>query len=284
MSRLRRGRGRSFEDTRILCVNCNICVNRLRRYPALDLNPRVTALLASWVYPKDMNENDFVCEACRDLLIFAINDNLQQEVTSGDGEQAGSSQRGHTNVCLLCGCSITQRQSDRILRDNPNELHQSMIDIIKNKVAPRQVTTTDRVCHACWLRTQREVRRMHHVDSEHGQQSASDISQDREESSDLNERRPEGVEDETITQTILIPGYKRAANNNKRCVFLNCPQTTLRSISDNFRALLIKDHRFYIPKLARICDDHINSNLWGTLFEADNSIETFSADQIAHVF
>ncbi|KAL4713350.1 hypothetical protein ACJJTC_016818 [Scirpophaga incertulas] len=187
------------------------------------------------------------------------------------------------HVCLLCGCSIAQRQSDKILRDNPNELQQSMIDIIKNRVAPRQVTASDRVCHACWLRTQREVRRMHRVESERIQRPASDVT-DQEESSVVDEVRPHNVENESITQNVVIPGYKRAANSNRRCVFPDCSQTTLRSISDQFRAILIKDYRFYLPNLARVCDDHLNSNMWDTLYEADNSISSFSTDQIAHVF
>ncbi|KAL4713584.1 hypothetical protein ACJJTC_005069 [Scirpophaga incertulas] len=156
---------------------------------AVDLNPRVVALLVSWIYPQEMNENDYICEACRDLLMAAVNISLQQAVSSNDGEQAGSSQRGHIHVCLLCGCSIAQRQSDKILRDNPNELQQSMIDIIKNRVAPRQVTASDRVCHACWLRTQREVRRMHRVESERIQRPASDVT-DQEESSVVDEEPP----------------------------------------------------------------------------------------------
>lgn len=44
--------GSRVRTTRITCVNCNICVNNLRRYPALALDTRVTALICSWVYPQ----------------------------------------------------------------------------------------------------------------------------------------------------------------------------------------------------------------------------------------
>lgn len=85
-----------------------------------------------------ITEDEYVCEACRDLM-FRVNVNLQQEVSGSDDQPCGPSHLSHTNVCLLCGCSTLHRQSDRILRDNPTELHQSMINIIESRVAPRQV-------------------------------------------------------------------------------------------------------------------------------------------------
>lgn len=67
----------------------------------------------------------------------AVNDTLHREVSGS--EEAGPSTRGHTNVCLLCGCSTLQRQSDLILRQNPTEMQQSIINTIESKVAPREV-------------------------------------------------------------------------------------------------------------------------------------------------
>lgn len=71
--------------------------------------------------------------------MFSVNQQLQQEVSSNDNQQAESSHRGHTSVCLLCGSSILRRQSDRILRENPFELQQSMINILHSRLAQRQV-------------------------------------------------------------------------------------------------------------------------------------------------
>lgn len=56
-----------------------------------------------------------------------------------DGQQAGPSHRGHTHVCISCGRSIKRRPSDKIFRDNPTDLQQSMINIIQSRVVPRQV-------------------------------------------------------------------------------------------------------------------------------------------------
>ncbi|KAL4714722.1 hypothetical protein ACJJTC_002581 [Scirpophaga incertulas] len=114
--------GSRVKPTRILCVNCSICVNKLRRrYPALVQDSRVTAIICSWVYPQIVLEEDVICEACRD-----------------------------TN-------SILNRRSDKILRENPNEMQQSIIDLITSKLAPREISSLDRICHTCWVRSQREI-------------------------------------------------------------------------------------------------------------------------------
>lgn len=52
---------------------------------------------------------------------------------------AGSSRRGHAQVCLICGRSLLNRQSDLILKENPSSLTLRMIDLIQNMVAPYQV-------------------------------------------------------------------------------------------------------------------------------------------------
>lgn len=93
-----------------------------------------------------ITEDDYVCQACYNIAVSSVIQALQQDTQ----EQAGSSQmsleyqasttnRGHTNVCMICGCSTVRRQRDRILRDNPTELQLTMIQIITARVAPRQV-------------------------------------------------------------------------------------------------------------------------------------------------
>ncbi|KAL4703523.1 hypothetical protein ACJJTC_019311 [Scirpophaga incertulas] len=132
--------GSRVKPTRILCVNCSICVNKLRRrYPALAQDSRVTAIICSWVYPQIVLEEDVICEACRDLAMAAVNSSLQSEVSGSD--VAGPSTRRQTNACLLCGSSILNRRSDKILRENPNEMQQSIIDLITSKLAPPTMTT-----------------------------------------------------------------------------------------------------------------------------------------------
>ncbi|XP_041988982.1 uncharacterized protein LOC121740371 [Aricia agestis] len=279
--------------TRILCVNCGICVNTLRRYPALALDTRVTALLCSWVYPQIITEADRVCEACRDLAMFSVNENLHQ-ATGNNEQQSGSRPRGHTEVCLLCGCSIHRRQSDKILRENPTDLHQSMINIIESRVAPRQINETDRVCHVCWLRTQREARRMNTLDNTRSPPVASSeshepIQDDLQPSEDVEpSNRPSGSNHPepsmASNQGLVLPNYRRAANSNNHCVFPNCNSTTLHSISDKLRAIVLSNHNYYLPSLARVCGPHLTSNSWEILYDSENSMTMFTVDQIQHVF
>lgn len=67
----------------------------------------------------------------------AVNQNVQQNT---DNEpQAGTSHRGHINVCILCGCSLVRRQSNKILIDNPTEMQLQMIEKIKRHKEPQQV-------------------------------------------------------------------------------------------------------------------------------------------------
>ncbi|CAH2071951.1 unnamed protein product, partial [Iphiclides podalirius] len=126
--------GSRVNPARILCVNCNVCVNKLRRYPALALDLRVTALICSWVYPQIVLEDDYVCEACRDLAITAVNINLR-EVPGNEEAGPSTRKKGHKNVCLLCGCSLLIRQSNKILRENPTDVQQCVKNIIESRVS-----------------------------------------------------------------------------------------------------------------------------------------------------
>ncbi|CAH2071949.1 unnamed protein product, partial [Iphiclides podalirius] len=147
--------GSRVNPARILCVNCNVCVNKLRRYPALALDLRVTALICSWVYPQIVLEDDYVCEACRDLAITAVNINLR-EVPGNEEAGPSTRKKGHKNVCLLCGCSLLIRQSNKILRENPTDVQQCVKNIIESRVS-QEISSSDELCQACWLRIKREL-------------------------------------------------------------------------------------------------------------------------------
>lgn len=83
------------------------------------------------------------------------------------------------------------------------------------------------------------------------------------------------------TQSIVLPDYRRAANT---CVFPICNSTSFHGVSDKLRAIVLHNHHYYLSKLARVCSQHLTSNSWDTLYSSDNSLETFTVDQIQHVF
>lgn len=218
-----------------------------------------------------------MCEACWELATTAVNQNLQQDVKH---EHAGPSPRGHSTVCLICGNSLLRRQSDKILKENPTELQQNMINIIQIRIEPRQLTPSDKVCHACWLRTKREALRANHVDEMRVQEGMPE-SQD-----PIQENEPHEVEPNVMsTKSIVLPDYKRAANTGNHCVFAECTNKgTLHGISDQLRAIILSHHKYYLPKLARVCNEHLALNSWDSLYESENSFNTFNTQHVQHIF
>ncbi|GBP34175.1 hypothetical protein EVAR_30727_1 [Eumeta japonica] len=121
---------------------------------------------SSFRSPLIITDDDNICESYWELAMAAVNRALQEEGNPPDGQQASTScNRGHTHVCILCGCSTLRRQRDIILRENPTELHTSMVTIIEQRIAPRQLAQSDCACHPCWLRIKREVHRRNSVDA-----------------------------------------------------------------------------------------------------------------------
>lgn len=66
------------------------------------------------------------------------------------------------------------------------------------------------------------------------------------------------------TQALELPNYRRAANSTHSCVFPNCSSTTFHNISDKLRATVLHNHNYYLPKLARVCSQHLTNNSWDT--------------------
>ncbi|KAL4713061.1 hypothetical protein ACJJTC_001115 [Scirpophaga incertulas] len=114
----------SRRTTRILCINCNICVNTLRRYTILQQNTRVSSMMED-----EVTDDDVICEACWELAMNAVNYNLQQNIASRDEQQASSSQRGHTNitsfdrVCHTCWLRVKRQalRQNRLGESRPAE-------------------------------------------------------------------------------------------------------------------------------------------------------------------
>ncbi|KAL4721181.1 hypothetical protein ACJJTC_016701 [Scirpophaga incertulas] len=105
-----------------------------------------------------VTEDDYICEACFHLAMQTVNAQLTDN--SERDRCAGPSRRAHTEVCLVCGRSLANRQSHVILRDQD----QAVIQIIQNRLSPRQVSQYDRSCHACWMSARREATRNQQVD------------------------------------------------------------------------------------------------------------------------
>lgn len=56
-----------------------------------------------------------------------------------------------------------------------------------------------------------------------------------------------------------VPGFTRAANTSRRCMFDNCNNLELRCVPDTIKAYLLSYFQLYIPPLARICRHHLRN-------------------------
>ncbi|RVE41315.1 hypothetical protein evm_014038 [Chilo suppressalis] len=313
---------------RIQCVNCNICVNAcntFRRHAVLQLDPRVVSLINNWVSPVIITEEDYICDACFCLSMQIVNAQLHGDEYD---RSAGPSLCGHTLVCLLCGRTLVNRQSHHILRQNTTDIIQRVIQIIENKIAPRQLTPSDHTCHACWMQSMRDAVRNVEADKRRNLENVmisgdSNVVQDiprhptspdveQEELFDqelpAEQEPPPCPEPDSQEQTdnltpeqvlssspepdvpvvsndIVLPNYRRGPNTASHCLFYGCDRVTnLHQISDPLRVTILHIYNYYIPNLARICSEHLQQNNWDSVYDSENSISSFTAQQVEHIF
>lgn len=139
-----------------------------------------------------------------------------------------------------------------------------------------QIDANSRVCHGCWLRKLRLVDRMQ-SNSANNQDTQNHDPHDFE--SQNNDPQNDNLDDECIE----LPSYRRSPDTSSHCVFENCTNQDLHSISEELRATIIKRHHYLVTAQARVCQQHLLKNDWAKLFDATNSISTFKPDHIEHV-
>ncbi|KAF9823579.1 hypothetical protein SFRURICE_011885 [Spodoptera frugiperda] len=275
----------SATSRRILCINCNVCINTFRRYLVHELNTRVISLLSEWISPVIITEEDYICEPCNELLMRTVNQKL---TTSCDGAQAsGSSQPGRRQVCSICGRSTHNRQSHAIVIDNPSEEQRRINAVIQTRIAPRQISSSDKICHACWMSCKRAAIRIDHADDARGVYTTEEVEVETGDSEPFTAEPVHenlDVPSEVASSEIMMENYRRAANTASHCLFPQCSNINLHNLSDSFRATILSTYKYYIPVHSRVCSEHRLSNQWSNLFDSSNSIRTFTLEQVEHVF
>lgn len=96
-------------------------------------------------YILQITEHDNICQACLDTIMMRVNQIIHGEISSNDNQLPGSCHTqvvGHSNVCLMCGCSILRRRADQILRSNPSELQEMITTVILNSIEAQEVSRT----------------------------------------------------------------------------------------------------------------------------------------------
>ncbi|KAL4713777.1 hypothetical protein ACJJTC_012294 [Scirpophaga incertulas] len=192
------------ESSRLLCVNCRICINRIQRHNVLELDTRVISVICEWITPVIITDEDYICDCCWQSALEAVNTGLMNDPGS-----SSSHSHGHTNVCILCGKSLrNNNRSQIIIRENPSSLEQAIRTEIQNRVSPRQVYTTDCVCYPCWRRVDRYI--MHLQEQAPPEPHLDPVI--------INAESEHDQEDDTEETTINLD-YRRAANTASHCVF-----------------------------------------------------------------
>lgn len=75
----------------------------------------------------------------------------------------------------------------------------------------------------------------------------------------------------------------RTPNTTANCVFQHCQNATRLRIPNNVVILLIGRYNLVVPENARVCQEHLDQNLWHTLLWQDNLTEDFTASEIVRI-
>ncbi|CAG4973916.1 unnamed protein product [Colias eurytheme] len=242
---------------RLRCVNCNIRIDTLRRHLVFELDTRVVSKICEWSSPIIITEEDYICDACKELAMQCVNSGLANE-------SGASSSRGHIHVCILCGSSLRNRKHDLIVRENPSQLQQAIHIELENRIAPRQATSTDHVCHPCWLRLKRAATHNMQQNIEQQVEPEQEPEPEQESEPELQPQEPESSPNtdqqaDEVPELISLPHYRRAANTAAHCVFSGCQNTDLHRISDPLRATTFSNTQILLAyKCSYLCRTYIS--------------------------
>ncbi|XP_035452082.2 uncharacterized protein LOC118277412 [Spodoptera frugiperda] len=252
------------------CINCGVATQRLRRYLTSSLPAVLLMTLARWLtieVPRDAN----ICHPCYEML----------------SSEAANGGRlfGHTMVCVTCGRSLRRvRQHHTVER---NDLMMQDLPISH----PAFHHATNYVCHPCWIRHQRRtnqdlnrstLHRLEPVPQAGGSSEPEPLAEAEPEPEPVIE--PEPAPRRVPEPELNLPTYKRAANTSRHCVFDGCiTEEQLHVIPAFIKKMLIIKYNFYIPRYTKVCDLHLNMNVWHLLLENNNMYSSFTADQIEDI-
>ncbi|XP_045773800.1 uncharacterized protein LOC123873131 [Maniola jurtina] len=91
--------------------------------------------------------------------------------------------------------------------------------------------------------------------------------------------RDQGIQ--TGLVTIEIPGYSRVPNSSRRCIIKGCNNINLHRVNNVIRMNMLLDKNLYIPSGVRVCEEHIQINVWGVIENfTRNTFSTFNKTQI----
>lgn len=68
-----------------------------------------------------------------------------------------------------------------------------------------------------------------------------------------------------VGHNIILDSYKRAASTSFHCVFQKCQNPAMSLIPTTIKGMLLRNHKIYIPRSARVCKYHLRISNWEKL-------------------
>lgn len=128
---------------------------------------------------------------------------------------------------------------------------------------------TDFICRPCWQRAERTHQRRVR---EANQQPEDDVP------------NIVTIDNPQPSSMLTLPGYVRVPSSERTCVFMHCQGTTRRMIPEDIVLRLLVRYNLYVCENNRVCQDHLQQNVWHELAVQDNLLQEFTAAHIVRAF
>ncbi|KAJ8720634.1 hypothetical protein PYW08_006099 [Mythimna loreyi] len=145
------------------------------------------------------------------------------------------------------------------------EQHIEIAQIVIQEILEQQAQPTEYICRPCWQRAERTYHR--------------NIREARQEDDAADVLSTEPVASgEPIQMT--LPGYVRTPDTRRTCVFQYCENSTRYQIPNNFVLRMLGRYNLLISENSRVCNEHLQEDLWHLLAVQQNNISEFTAAHI----
>lgn len=88
---------------------------------------------------------------------------------------------------------------------------------------------------------------------------------------------------QNVVAELEVPEYLRAPNTSRRCLFNHCQNSTRHRIPDTIKLHMLCEYKLFIPDAARVCRQHLESNIWDELPQSCNTTNRFNTEQFTAV-
>lgn len=127
---------------------------------------------------------------------------------------------------------------------------------------------TDFICRPCWQRAERAYQRLVREANQQPEDNAAPVAQ----------------HNPLPNPMVTLPGYVRVPSTERSCVFMHCEGTTRRRIPEDIVLRLFVRYNLFVSENNRVCQEHLEQNVWHKLAIQGNLLEEFTAEHIVQAF